>query len=191
MGLLVVISSPSGGGKDSVINELLKIIPNSVRLVTTTSRDLRPGNENGVDYYFVSKEDFKNKIENDEMVEHNNYVGNYYGIEKNKLVEALIKNEVVFTQIEVNGKHNLDKQGIKHLAIFLLPDSLDNLADRIRKRKGVSEEKIKERLETAKQEIEKSVDYDYKIVNKEGELADTITKVRQIIEEKLSIDKKD
>ena len=139
----------------------------------------------------MSKEDFKNKIENDEMVEHNNYVGNYYGIEKNKLVEALIKNEVVFTQIEVNGKHNLDKQGIKHLAIFLLPDSLDNLADRIRKRKGVSEEKIKERLETAKQEIEKSVDYDYKIVNKEGELADTITKVRQIIEEKLSIDKKD
>ena len=80
MGLLVVISSPSGGGKDSVINELLKQIPNSVRLVTTTSRDLRPGNKDGVDYFFISKEDFENKIKNDEMVEHNNYVGNYYGI---------------------------------------------------------------------------------------------------------------
>lgn len=191
MGLLVVISSPSGGGKDSVINELLKQIPNSVRLVTTTSRDLRPGNKDGVDYFFISKEDFENKIKNDEMVEHNNYVGNYYGIEKDKLKESLKKNNIVFTQIEVNGKHNLDKQEIEHLAIFLLPDSLEHLADRIRKRKGVSEDKIKERLETAKYEIEKSIDYDYKIVNKEGRLEETIAKVRQIIEEKLSLDKKD
>ena len=77
------------------------------------------------------------------------------------------------------------------MAIFLLPDSLEHLADRIRKRKGVSEDKIKERLETAKYEIEKSIDYDYKIVNKEGRLEETIAKVRQIIEEKLSLDKKD
>lgn len=185
MGLLVVISSPSGGGKDSVINELLKQIPNSVRLITTTSREPRPGNKDGVDYFFVSQEDFENKIKNDEMVEYNNYVGNYYGIEKTKLAEALRNNEVVFTQIEVNGKHNLDRQKIKHLSIFLLPDSLDILAERIRNRKGVSEEKIVERLETAKVEIEKSVDYEYRIVNEDGKFVETVAKIREIIDGKL------
>ncbi|HBU06720.1 MAG TPA: guanylate kinase [Candidatus Magasanikbacteria bacterium] len=186
MGLLVVISSPSGGGKDSVINELLKQIPNSARLITTTSREPRPGNQNGVDYFFVSQEDFANKIKNNEMVEYNNYVGNYYGVEKAKLKEALSNNDVVFTQIEVNGKHSLDKLGIKHLAIFLLPDSLEILADRIRRRKGISEEKIKERLETAKQEIEKSTDYEYRLVNKDGSFAETVAKISEIIQTKLT-----
>lgn len=186
MGLLVVISSPSGGGKDSAINELLKLIPNSVRLVTTTSREPRPGNKEGVDYFFVSKEDFLRKIENDEMVEYNNYVDNYYGIEKNKLKKSLEKNDVVFTQIEVNGKHSLDRLGIPHLSIFLLPDNLDILADRIRKRKGVSEEKIKERLETAKEEIVKSQDYEYRIVNEDGKFEETVAKIREIIESRLN-----
>ena len=186
MGLLVVISSPSGGGKDSVINELLKEFSGSVRLVTTTSRLPRPGNIAGVDYYFISQAEFKEKIKNAEMVEYNNYAGNYYGIEKEKLSEALEKNEIVFTQIEVNGKHSLDQLGIKHLAIFLLPDDLNNLADRIRKRKGVSEKKIKERLETAKKEIEKSGDYDYRIINVEGEFDKTIAKIREILLKKLN-----
>ena len=88
-GKLVIISSPSGGGKDSIISALLKIIPNSTRLITTTSREPRPGNQNGIDYYFVSQAEFKNKIQNEEMVEYNNYAGNYYGIEKKNLILAL------------------------------------------------------------------------------------------------------
>lgn len=186
MGLLVVISSPSGGGKDSVINELLKILPNSVRLLTTTSRPLRPGNLEGVDYHFVSKEEFEAKIKNNEMVEYNNYAGNYYGIEKARLSEVLNKYDLVFTQIEVNGKSNLDKQDIKHLSFFLLPDSLEILADRIRQRGGVSEDLIVKRLEIAQQEIDKSENYDYRILNKDGKFQQTVEQIKQIIEEKIN-----
>lgn len=184
-GLLIIISSPSGGGKDSVINRLLELIPNSSRLVTTTSRPLRPGNKEGVDYHFVSQEEFEEKIKKGELLEYNNYAGNFYGTEKTRLEEALRQNEVVLAQIEVNGKHSLDKLGIENLSIFLLPDSLEVLAQRIRKRRGVSEEKIKERLEIARKEIEESKDYDFRIVNEDGKLDQTVTKVREIIEDRL------
>jgi len=180
-GLLVVISSTSGGGKDSVIRELLKIFPNSDRLVTTTSRPPRPGNKEGVDYYFLTREEFENRLEQDGFVEHNEYVGNFYGIERVRLEESLKNNEIVFTQIEVNGKHNLDKAGLEHLSIFLVPDDFDNLAERIRGRGGVSEEKLKERLEIAKYEVEKSEDYDYKVVNIQGKFEETVDKVVNII----------
>lgn len=180
-GLLVVISSTSGGGKDSVIRELLKIFPNSTRLVTTTSRPPRPGNKEGVDYYFISCDEFENRLKQDGFVEHNEYAGNLYGIEKLRLEESLANNEIVFTQIEVNGKHNLDKKQIEHLSIFLVPDSFENLAERIRGRGGVNEEKLKERLEIAKQEVEKSGDYDYKVVNVQGKFEETVGKVVEII----------
>jgi len=190
MGLLVVISSTSGGGKDSVIRELLKIFPNSVRLVTTTSRPPRPGNKDGVDYYFISREEFENRLKQDEFVEYNEYAGNLYGIEKSRLEESLKNNEIVFTQIEVNGKHNLDKKQVEHLSIFLVPDSFENLAERIRGRGGVSEEKLKERLEIAKQEVEKSGDYDYRVINVQGKFKETVEKVADIIRSHSSIDKK-
>jgi len=181
MSLFVVISSPSGGGKDSVINELIKQLNNSARLVTTTTREPRPGNKDGVDYFFVSREDFEEKIKNIKLVEYNNYAGNYYGIEKEKLENALAEHEIVFTQIEVNGKHNLDRQNIPHLSIFLVPNDLEILADRIRRRGGVTEEVIKKRLEIAKNEIEQSADYDYRIVNKDGDFDQTVANIREII----------
>ncbi len=189
MGLLVIISSPSGGGKDSVINRLLKILPGSARLLTTTTRAPRPGNVEGVDYHFVSEAEFNDKIKNNEMMEYNNYAGNYYGVEKTQLKKTLKDNSVVFTQIEVNGKHSLDKLGIENLAIFLLPESLEILAARIRGRGGVSEELIKKRLEIAKQEIESSKDYDYRIINKDDHLDETVGKVAEIVRGELGVDK--
>ncbi len=190
MGLLVVISSTSGGGKDSVIRELLKIFSNSARLVTTTSRPPRPGNKDGVDYYFLTRDEFEKRLGNDGFVEHNEYAGNLYGIEKSRLQESLENNEIVFTQIEVNGKHNLDKKQIEHLSIFLVPDSFENLADRIRGRGGVDEGKLKERLEIAKEEVKKSDKYDYKVVNVQGKFDETVEKVARIINSHLSLDKK-
>jgi len=187
-GLLVVISSTSGGGKDSVIRELIKIFTNSARLVTTTSRPPRPGNIEGVDYYFISREEFENRLKQDEFVEYNEYAGNLYGIEKLRLEESLANNEIVFTQIEVNGKHNLDKKQIKHLSIFLVPDSFENLAERIRGRGGVTEEKLKERLEIAKKEVEESSDYDYRVINVQGKFKETVEKVADIVRSHSSID---
>ncbi|MFA7654251.1 MAG: guanylate kinase [Candidatus Magasanikbacteria bacterium] len=185
-GLLVVISSPSGGGKDAVINALLNIFPGSTRLVTTTSRPPRPGQKNGVDYHFVSQKKFEEKIKNNELVEYNIYAENYYGTESQYLKNDLAHNNLVLTQIEVNGKHNLDKSAIPHLSIFLLPESLDILKKRITKRGGITPAIIEKRMQIAKNEIAKSRDYDYQIVNKEGKLNETIDRVAQIIQARLA-----
>lgn len=189
-GKLVIISSPSGGGKDAVINALLKIFPNSARLVTTTSRPPRPGNKEGVDYFFISKKEFEEKIKQDAFLEHNIYSENYYGVEKARLDESLKKHDLVFTQIEVNGKHNLDKSGIKHLAIYLLPENLDVLRARIERRGGLNKAQIDERLEVAKREIEASIDYDYRVVNVQGKLAETVEKIVEFIKRNVALDKK-
>lgn len=188
-GKLVIISSPSGGGKDSTINALLKIMPNSVRLITTTSREPRPGNQNGIDYYFISQTEFENKIQNNEMVEYNNYAGNYYGIEKNNLQTALENNDWVFTQIEVNGKQHLDEQNIPNISIFLLPENLEILAKRIRNRGGVNEEKIKERLKIAQNEMNKSILYDFQVVNVDGKFEETVAKIREILDSDRTLDR--
>jgi len=189
-GLLVVISSPSGGGKDSVINALLKILPSSVRFVTTTSRSPRPGNKNGVDYFFVSKERFEQGIKNQEFLEYNVYSDNYYGTEKKRLAEALEKYDLAFTQIEVNGKRNLDKANVPHLSIYLLPENLDILRKRIERRGGLTSAQIDDRLRIAKEEIEKLSDYDYRIVNKDGKLEETVAEAAKIIRDYQAIDKK-
>lgn len=180
-GLLVVISAPSGNGKDTVINTLLDIFPGSARFITTTSRPPRPGNQEGVDYYFISKEEFENKIKNNEFLEYNFYADNYYGTEKNILEKFLEENKIVFLNMDVNGKHNLDKAKVKNLSIFLLPDSLEILKNRIRVRGGVSEELIEERMKIAQNEINNSSDYDYRVVNEDGKLAETIDKLAKII----------
>lgn len=189
-GLLIVISSPSGGGKDSVINALLKMLPNSARFVTTTSRPPRPGNKDGVDYFFISKEQFEQGIRNEKFLEYNVYSGNYYGTEKKHLTEALDNYDLVFTQIEVNGKHNLGKANVPHLSIYLLPESLEILRQRIEKRGGLTEEQIVDRLRIAKEEMEKSVDYDFRVVNKEGKLGETVAEIAKIIRDYRALDKK-
>ncbi len=180
-GQLIIISSPSGGGKDSIIRELLKLFPNTTRLITTTSRPPRPGNIEGVDYHFVNQKEFTDKIKNGDFLEYNIYAGQHYGIEKAKLTELLSKYELVFTQIEVNGKHNLDKKGIKSLSIFLLPENLEILKKRIQRRGGLTPEIIAERLKTAEKEMTDSADYDYRLVNKDGKMAETVNEIAVII----------
>ncbi len=185
-GLLVIISSPSGGGKDSVINALLKIFPSSTRFITTTSRPPRPGNREGVDYYFISPEEFQRRIEQQKFLEWNFYAGNYYGTEAKHLADLQTKFDLILTQIEVNGKHHLDQAGVENLSIFLLPESLETLGKRIAARGGVSPESLAERLAIAKQEIAASSDYDYCVANREGALAETVAKVSEIIKEHLA-----
>lgn len=185
-GLFVIISSPGGGGKDTVIAELLKKFPNSTRLVTTTSREPRPGEIPGVTYNFISKDEFEQKIKDGFFLEYNNCVGKLYGTNRTTLENALETHDIVFSNIDVNGKHSMDKAGIEHISIFLLPENVEVLRKRAEKRGGMTEEMIKERLELGEKEIRSSEDYDHRIVNKEGKLAETVAKVAQIIEQKLA-----
>lgn len=188
-GLLVIISSPSGGGKNSVINALMVDFSGSVRLVTTTTRPMRPGERDGVDYYFISEVDFKKKLKAGDFLEHNNYAGHWYGTDRQCLDTLLAEHPVVFSQIEVNGKHQLAKAGVPHIAIFLLPESMETLKSRIEKRGGLSADVIAERLKIAADEVKESEDYDYRLVNKEGKIEETVAKIREILREMLGIDK--
>lgn len=183
-GLLVIISSPSGGGKDSVINALLNLFPNSARLTTTTSRTPREDDKQK-SYYFVTKEEFESKIKNGEFLEYNIYAGNFYGSEKKVLEKSLSEHSVVFTQIEVNGKHNLDKLGIENFSIFLVPESMEILRHRIERRGGISTNSMNQRLSIAHKEIKDSEDYDFRITNFEGKLGETVERIHQIIKDEL------
>ncbi|NCO05000.1 MAG: guanylate kinase, partial [Candidatus Magasanikbacteria bacterium] len=136
-GKLIIISSPSGGGKNSVINALMRRYKKSTRLITTTTRAMRPGEEHGVDYHFISRELFLEKKAQENFLEYNEYAGNFYGTDKLLLEELLRTYDIVFSQIEVNGRANIQKAGIVHLAIFLMPESLDVLRERIVKRGGL------------------------------------------------------
>lgn len=185
LGLFVIISSPTGGGKDATIEELLKIFPNSARLVTTTSRVPRPTDQEGVTYHFISREEFEKKINEGYFLEYNNYASNYYGSPREHLMDLLNKHSVVFSNIDVNGKHSMDKLGIKNLAIFLLPESISILEQRVEKRGGLTKDQIAERIKIVAQEIEASKDYDYKLTNYEGKLAETVDNVAKIVQEHL------
>ncbi len=180
-GLLIIISSPSGNGKDAVINALLNIIPGSSRFITTTSRPPRPGNQEGVDYHFVTEQKFKEKIKNNDFLEYNFYAGNYYGTEKKLLDIALSKNNITFLNMDVNGKDNINKAGIKNLSIFLLPENLEILKNRIKSRGGISNEIIEERMKIAQKEISFAPSYDYQVVNENGKLDQTVDKLAKII----------
>ncbi|OIO19028.1 MAG: guanylate kinase [Candidatus Magasanikbacteria bacterium CG_4_9_14_0_2_um_filter_41_10] len=182
-GHLILISSPSGGGKNSVIKEMIARFDNATQFVTTTTREKRDGEIDGTDYHFLSQKTFEEKLDAGDFVEYNDYAGNLYGTEKEKLETSLEKFDLVFSQADVNGKHSLDKLNIPHLSIFLMPESMDILRERIINRGGVSEEKMHERLHIAEEELETSKDYDYRVVNKEGELEKTVEKIRKIIEE--------
>lgn len=185
--LLVVISSPSGGGKDSIIRKLLKIIPNSVKLATTTTREPRYKEIDGVSYNFTNLENFKKLIDNNKLIEYNQYADNFYGIEKNKLISALEKYNVIFLQIDVNGKENLDKLGYKHLSFFLIPESIEILKNRIIKRKNISTKTLEQRLNLATTELKKSDLYKYKIINKDNKLNDAVKEIAKIILNNLHI----
>ncbi|HLD30909.1 MAG TPA: guanylate kinase [Patescibacteria group bacterium] len=182
--VFVVLSSPSGGGKDTIILRLLKVFSDSARLVTTTTRKPRVNDTAGVSYNFVSEDSFKKKIKDGEMLEYNIYNGNYYGIEKRVLSETLAGSSFVFTNIDVNGKASLDKNNIAHIAIFLLPESLKVLERRIRERGGLTEDEIKNRLNIAKKEMKKADIYDYEVKNRDGKIEQTVEKIKEIIDKK-------
>lgn len=186
-GKLVVISAPSGGGKNAIMRSLLQRFDNVAQLVTTTTRSPRPGERHGVDYYFITKEAFQEKLEKGEFAEHNIYVDNYYGTEWQVLRDSLAAHAAVFSQVEVTGKKNLDRVGVPHISIFLLPENMDVLETRLHKRGGMKEEDIAARLEIAKYEIDASHVYDFRIVNHEGKLVETVRGIAEYLEEKAGL----
>lgn len=186
-GQVIVISSPSGGGKGSVISGLLKNDHKTRWLsISTTSRKIRENDIPGVTYNFVSKEEFEKKIEEGYFLEYTNYVGNYYGTPKEFIEEKLENGIDVILEIEIEGAANIKRLIPEAIFIFIMPPSLKILVERLKKRNTDTNEKILERFHTAYQEINEVSKYNYVVVN--DILEEAIEKVEAIIKaEKCSV----
>lgn len=180
-GTLVVISAPSGGGKTTVIKLLLKRLQNAGRVVTSTSRDVRNTEVDGVDYHFMSVPEFEQKIKDDGFYEHAVYAGNHYGVEKAKLDETLENKDFALIALDFQGKKHFDSIGLKHVSIFLIPENMELLEKNIDKRGGMDVETLKKRMAVAQNEVNQADIYDYQIMNVEGQLETVVDQIEAIL----------
>lgn len=179
-GLLIVISGPSGCGKNSIINELLKIRNNIWVSISCTSREPRGEEKNGINYYFLSKEEFESDIKNDEFLEYAEYSDNYYGTPKKYIKEHLDNGEDVILEIEIQGALKIKEKLDETVFIFIMPPTMNELKRRLINRKTDSLEKIEKRFKRAYEEINEIPKYNYVVVN--DDLDKAVKKVDAILE---------
>ncbi|MDI9507452.1 MAG: guanylate kinase, partial [Bacillota bacterium] len=165
-GLLIVLSGPSGVGKGTVRDALFAMKGhNLVYSVSMTTRPPRAGEVHGHDYYFVTREEFEENIRAGKMLEHAEFIGNYYGTPLEAVSENLNAGLEVVLEIEVQGAEQVRQKMPEAVFIFIAPPSLDSLYNRLRRRGTESEEVIRQRIEKAKREINLAYKYDYIVVN--------------------------
>lgn len=164
-GMLVLFSGPSGVGKDTVLDIILSKDKKLQRSVSLTTREKRSGETDGEDYYFITKEEFSQMIKDGQVLEYAQYGENIYGTPKAPVDKWLKEGKTVILKIEVKGAQKIRELYPEALSIFLLPPSMQILEDRIRRRATESESDIEKRLEIAKNEILRSADYDFVVVN--------------------------
>ncbi len=166
-GLLFVVSAPSGTGKTTLIEQLVKRVPDLVMSRSYTSRPRRPGETDGADYNFVSKDRFEQMIGAGEFLEWVNIFGHLYGTSAVDIERHRLTGRDVFLVIDVKGARQIRQREIALIGIFVLPPSFKVLEDRLRRRSGdyETEVQLRRRLDTAREEVAASCDYDYIVVN--------------------------
>lgn len=185
-GKLIIVSAPSGAGKTTLVKHLLNSFSQLEFSVSCATRKPRPNETNGKDYYFISVEDFRAKIDNDEFAEWEEvYEGSYYGTLKSEIERIREKGNSVIFDIDVMGGINLkNTYPDESLSVFIMPPSVDELEKRLRNRDTESEDKLQQRVNKAKKEIEMANHFDRIIVN--DKLADSEIAIRKTITDFLS-----
>ena len=178
-GNLIVLSGPSGAGKDSIIRELKNYYHNFWVSVSMTSRAPRGEEVDGIDYFFVSKEEFESHIKRNDFLEHAMYNGNYYGTPKSKINDFLIQGKDVILEIEIQGALKIKEEFPEAIFIFIMPPSMRELVNRLKKRNTENIDKIIERFKKAYQEINYYNNYNYVVVN--DDLEEAVKKVWAIL----------
>ncbi len=178
-GFLLILSGPSGSGKDTVINELVKKDSKTICSVSMTTRNPRPGEQEGISYFYVSKEQFEENIEKGEMLEWAKYGDHYYGTPKTPIENWIAEGKTVILNIEVQGAFLVKEKMPEVRTMFLMPPSVSALRSRLEGRGTETKEEVDKRIEIARGEIAKSYDYDYIIVN--NRLEDAVDSVLEVI----------
>jgi guanylate kinase len=180
--LLVVISGPSGVGKDSVLARMKERGSPFHFVVTATTRPPRPEEKEGIDYIFVARDEFADLIEKGELLEYAIVYSDYKGIPKDQVRKALASGKDVVMRIDVQGAATIRKISPEALLIFLTTSSEDELVQRLEKRATEDNEDLKLRIATARQEFKRIAEFDYIVVNSENKLDETVDKINAIIE---------
>lgn len=179
-GLLVVVSGPSGCGKGTVLKQLIENDEHVFYSVSATTRSPRVGEVDGVHYYFISKEQFEEKIASGGMLEYASYVGNYYGTPKQTVEEKCAAGYDVILEIEVQGAMQLREKCPDAVFVFIIPPSMEELEHRLVNRQTETQEVIQNRLNTARTELQFAPKYDYIVVNQTVEQA--VSGIRAILQ---------
>lgn len=164
-GMLVVVSGPAGVGKGTLCRELFAQSDDLEYSVSVTTRSPRPGEKEGKEYYFRSREEFERMIENNELLEWAEFCGNYYGTPRFHVENALAQGKIILLEIDIQGARQIKNIYPQGVFIFIAPPSLKALSDRLRKRGTESEPVIQQRLAVALKELENIMDYDYVVEN--------------------------
>jgi guanylate kinase len=178
-GLLFIVSAPSGTGKTTLVERLVQVLPNLRMSRSYTSRPARAGERDGVDYNFISRDQFEGLIRDDALLEWADVFGNLYGTAIADVDAMLEQGQDVVLVIDVNGAQQVKKRGVDHTAIFVMPPSFQVLEQRLRGRSKDTEEQMQRRLRTARAEASSYDDYDYLVVN--DDLEPTVVRLQEII----------
>ena len=187
-GGVFIISGPSGSGKDTGMTELFKKMPELLFSISSITRAMRAGEREGEKYNFITREKFEDMLKNDRLLEHNEFVGNYYGTPREPVERAVANGQDMVIEVDVNGAAQIREKMPEAVSIFIMPPSFAELKRRLSGRGTESEELIQKRLTSALGEIKRAVEYDYIVVNKDiAAAADNIMSV--ILSSRLKTDR--
>ncbi len=164
-GGVFVVAGPSGSGKDTLFKELFKRRPDIRFSISSITRPMRVGEVEGEKYNFITREKFENMLKNDELLEYNIYVGNYYGTPKGPVIDAINKGEDMLIEVDVNGAKAIREKMPEVVSIFIMPPSYAELKRRLSGRGTESEEVIEQRMHESLSEIARAAEFDYIVVN--------------------------
>ncbi len=179
--LFLVLSGPSGAGKDSVLTRMKELDIPLKFIVTVTTRPRRPGERDNIDYHFVSEEEFQKMLQKEELLEWANVYGNWYGVPKKPVKQALESGQDAIVKVDIQGATTIKKILPQAVFIFLIPPSMPELITRLRQRNTESKTELDLRLKTAEQEIKKLPMFDYAVVNKQEQIDSVVSDIRAII----------
>ena len=178
-GRLFIVSGPSGSGKDTVLAEVFKSRPELSFSISAITRPMRSGEHEGDKYHFISREEFERMISENALLEHNVFVGNYYGTPREPVERCIASGGDMIVEVDVNGAAQIRSKVSEAVSIFIMPPSLEVLRERLSGRGSESAEQVEKRLQSAVGEIARAGEYDYIVVNEQ--LGEAVSEVLTVI----------